>query len=434
MINLYDVPLFMADDAEPGHSMKGEKSGHDPEKDGIIYSRLKNGSIKLYELEKELSPLDAIRVRRMFIEQETGTALENIGIFSLDIERVVKRNCENMIGTVQVPVGVAGPLLVDGEYAKGSYYLPLATTEGALVASVNRGCSAITRAGGAQVRILHDGMTRAPVFAADTIVHAKQVADWVATHRDDLRAVAESTTSHGKMTDVVTYIAGTSVFVRIEFDTKDAMGMNMVTIASAKVAELIAEHTGARLIALSGNMCTDKKPAAINGIMGRGRSVVAGIALSHELIGQILKTDARSLFEVNYRKNLVGSARAGSMGFNAHAANVVAAMFIACGQDAAHAIDGSTCITTVDLTDSGVYISVTLPSLPVGTVGGGTGLETQQECLKILGVAGSGNPPGTNARKLGEIIGAGVLAGELSLLGALAAQHLARAHQQLGRG
>jgi len=434
MINLYDVPLFMADDAEPGDSMKGKKSGHDSEKDGIIYSRLKNGSCKLYELEKELSPLDAIRVRRVYIEQETGTTLENIGIFSLDIERVVKRNCENMIGTVQVPVGVAGPLLIDGEYAQGRYYLPLATTEGALVASVNRGCSAITRAGGAQVRILHDGMTRAPVFAADTIVHAKQVADWVATHRDDLRGVAESTTSHGKMTDVVTYIAGTSVFVRIEFDTKDAMGMNMVTIASAKVAELIAEHTGARLIALSGNMCSDKKPAAINGIMGRGRSVVAGISLSHELIGQILKTDARSLFEVNYRKNLVGSARAGSMGFNAHAANVVAAMFIACGQDAAHAIDGSTCITTVDLTDSGVYISVTLPSLPVGTVGGGTGLETQQECLKILGVAGSGNPPGTNARKLGEIIGAGVLAGELSLLGALAAQHLARAHQQLGRG
>jgi hydroxymethylglutaryl-CoA reductase (NADPH) len=191
MINLYDVPLFMADDAEPGDSMKGKKSGHDSEKDGIIYSRLKNGSCKLYELEKELSPLDAIRVRRVYIEQETGTTLENIGIFSLDIERVVKRNCENMIGTVQVPVGVAGPLLIDGEYAQGRYYLPLATTEGALVASVNRGCSAITRAGGAQVRILHDGMTRAPVFAADTIVHAKQVADWVATHRDDLRGVAE---------------------------------------------------------------------------------------------------------------------------------------------------------------------------------------------------------------------------------------------------
>ena len=425
----------MADDAEHrGDSIRGEGSGRDTGDEDIIYTQLKNGSLKLYELEKELPPLDAIRARREFIEKETGTTLEKLGIFSIDIERVVKRNCENMIGTVQVPVGVAGPLLVQGEYAQGSYYLPLATTEGALVASVNRGCSAITRAGGAQVCILHDGMTRAPVFAAENVVHAKQVADWVAAHHDELRAAAESTTSHGKMTGVVTYIAGTSVFVRLEYDTKDAMGMNMVTIASAKVAEIIAQGTGARLIALSGNMCTDKKPAAINGIMGRGRSVVAGVALSHDLISQILKTDAKNLFEVNYRKNLVGSARAGSMGFNAHAANVVAAMFIACGQDAAHAIDGSTCITTVDLTDSGVYIAVTLPSLPVGTVGGGTGLETQQECLQILGVAGGGNPPGTNAKKLGEIIGAGVLAGEISLLGAIAAQHLARAHQQLGRG
>ncbi|MFA5346882.1 MAG: hydroxymethylglutaryl-CoA reductase (NADPH) [Methanoregula sp.] len=425
----------MADDAERrGESVPVEGSGRDPEKESIIFTKLKNGSYKIYELEKEFPPLDAIRLRRAFIEQETGTTLENIGIFSIDIERVVKRNCENMIGTVQVPVGVAGPLIVAGEYAQGSFYLPLATTEGALVASVNRGCSAISKAGGAHARILHDGMTRAPVFAVDSIVHARQVADWVTAHRDDLRAAAESTTSHGKMTDVVTYIAGTSVFVRIEFDTKDAMGMNMVTIASAKVAELIAKGTGARLIALSGNMCTDKKPAAINSIMGRGRSVVAGVALSHDFISGILKTDAKSLFEVNYRKNLVGSARAGSMGFNAHAANVVAAMFIACGQDAAHAIDGSTCITTVDLTDSGVYISVTLPSLPVGTVGGGTGLETQQECLRILGVAGGGNPPGANARKLAEIIGGGVLAGEISLLGALAAQHLARAHQKLGRG
>jgi hydroxymethylglutaryl-CoA reductase (NADPH) len=420
----------MADDGE----RRGEGSSRDPEKEGLIYTKLKNGSCKLYELEKELPPIDAIRVRRAFIERETGTTLENLGIFSIDIDRVVKRNCENMIGTVQVPVGIAGPVLVDGEYVNGSYYLPLATTEGALVASVNRGCSAITQAGGAQVRILHDGMTRAPVFATDNVVHARQVADWVAIHHDELRAAAESTTSHGKMTGVTTYIAGTSVFVRIEFDTKDAMGMNMVTIASAKVAELIAQGTGARLIALSGNMCTDKKPAAINGIMGRGRSVVAGIALSHDSISQILKTDAKSLIEVNYRKNLVGSARAGSMGFNAHAANIVAAMFIACGQDAAHAIDGSTCITTVDLTESGVYVSVTLPSLPVGTVGGGTGLETQQECLRIIGVAGGGNPPGTNARKLAEIIGAAVLAGEISLLGALAAQHLARAHQQLGRG
>jgi hydroxymethylglutaryl-CoA reductase (NADPH) len=423
----------MADDA--GHPAgTGADAGHDNEREMTVFTRLRDGSLKLYEIEKEVSPIDAIRIRREFIEQETGTTLENIGIFSIDIDRVVKRNCENMIGTVQVPVGVAGTIRINGTFAQGNYWLPLATTEGAVVASVNRGCSAISKAGGADVRILHDGMTRAPVFATDSVTHAVAVCDWVADHQDELRTVAESTTSHGKLNGMVTFVAGTSVFVRLEFDTKDAMGMNMVTIASAKVADLIAEGTGAQLIALSGNMCTDKKPAAINGIMGRGRSVVAGVALSHDLIAQIFKTDAKTIHEVNYRKNLVGSARAGSMGFNAHAANVVAAMFIACGQDAAHAIDGSTCITTVDLTETGVYVAVTLPSLPVGTVGGGTGVETQQECLKLLGVAGGGTPPGANAKKLGEIIGAAVLAGELSLLGALAAQHLARAHQQLGRG
>jgi hydroxymethylglutaryl-CoA reductase (NADPH) len=425
----------MAD--ESGHREdkgNGAKAGHNHEKDTIIHTKLKDGSLRIYELENELAPVDAVRFRREYIEKETGTTLEHIGTFSIDIGRVVKRNCENMIGTVQVPVGVAGPIRINGGHAQGSYWLPLATTEGALVASVNRGCSAITKAGGVDVRILHDGMTRAPVFATDSVTHAVQVCDWVTVHRDELKAAAESTTSHGKLTGIVTFVAGTSVFVRLEFDTKDAMGMNMVTIASAKVADLIAQGTGARLIALSGNMCTDKKPAAINGILGRGRSVVAGVALSHDLIRSVLKTNATSLHEVNYRKNLIGSARAGAMGFNAHAANVVAAMFIACGQDAAHSIDGSTCITTVDLTETGVYVAVTLPSLPVGTVGGGTGVETQQECLRLLGVAGSGTPPGTNAKKLAEIIGAAVLAGELSLLGALAAQHLARAHQQLGRG
>jgi len=382
--------------------------------------RLKDGSLKLYALEKELPPEEAVRVRRAFIEGETGTPLPAIGSFTIGIDRVVKRNIENMIGAVQVPVGVAGPLMVHGEYASGPYYIPLATTEGALVASVNRGCSLITRAGGADVRIMRDGMTRAPVFATRDIIHAKETADWVETHTAEIREAAESTTKHGEFLKARTYIAGTSVFVRLEFDTKDAMGMNMVTIA--------------RLVSLSGNMCTDKKPAAINLVQGRGKTVVAGVRLSEALIADLLKTDAETLLEVNYRKNLVGSARAASFGFNAQAANVVAGIFIACGQDAAHVVEGSTAITTVDRVEGGVYVSVSIPSLPVGTVGGGTGVETQHECLAMLGVAGGGDPPGANAKAFGEIVAAAVLAGELSLLGALAAQHLARAHQNLGRG
>ena len=396
--------------------------------------RLRDGSLKLYALEKELPPEEAVRVRRAFIEGETGTALPAVGSFSIGIDRVVKRNIENMIGTVQVPLGVAGPLRVKGEYADGSYYLPLATTEGALVASVNRGCSLITRAGGADVRIMRDGMTRAPVFAARDVPHARDVAAWVESHVGEIREAAESTTKHGEFIEAVTYVAGTSVYVRLELDTKDAMGMNMATIAGQKVGELIERETGARLIATSGNMCTDKKPAAINLVRGRGKTVVAGVRLTDTMVVELLKTDTETLIEANYRKNLVGSARAASFGFNAHAANVVAATFIACGQDPAHVVEGSTAITTVDRVDGGVYVSVTLPSLPVGTVGGGTGVDTQHECLAMLGVAGGGDPPGTHAKAFAEIIAAGVLAGELSLLGALAAQHLARAHQDHGRG
>jgi hydroxymethylglutaryl-CoA reductase (NADPH) len=395
--------------------------------------RLKKGSLKLYALESGLPPEEAVRVRRAFIEQETGTDLSATGSFSIPIDRAAARNCENMIGTVQVPVGVAGPLLVKGEYANGSFFIPLATTEGALVASVNRGCGVITRAGGAEARIFRDGITRAPVFAARDIPHARSICDWVASHREEIARAAESTTSHGKLTGITTATGGTSVFVRLEFDSKDAMGMNMVTIASAKAAEIIAGATGARLIALSGNFCTDKKPAAVNLVMGRGRSVAAGVFLPDDLVRDVLKTDAATLAEVNLRKNLVGSARAGSFGFNAHAANIVAALFIACGQDPAHVVEGSLAITTVDPAEGGVYVSVTLPSLPVGTVGGGTGIATQHECLTLLGVAGGGDPPGTHAKKFAEIIACAVLAGELSLLGALGAQHLARAHQQLGR-
>jgi hydroxymethylglutaryl-CoA reductase (NADPH) len=396
--------------------------------------RLKNGTLKLHALEKEVPAPEAIRIRRAFIEGEAGVQLPKLGSFTMDPSTAVTRNIENMVGAVQIPVGVAGPIRVRGEHARGDYYLPLATTEGALVASVNRGCGAITRAGGADVRILRNGMTRAPVFATRDILHAKAVKDFVDGNRAALAAAAAETTSHGELTGAMTFVTGTTVHVRLEFDTKDAMGMNMVTIASERIAALIEEQTGAHLVALSGNLCTDKKPAAVNGILGRGKTVVAGVMLTDTLVSEVFKTDARTLAEVNYRKNLVGSARAGSLGFNAHAANVIAALFIACGQDAAHVVEGSGAFTTAEEQEGGVYVSVTIPALQIGTVGGGTGLDTQRECLSLLGVAGGGTPPGSNAAGFAEIAGCAVLAGELSLLGALAAGHLARAHKALGRG
>jgi hydroxymethylglutaryl-CoA reductase (NADPH) len=396
--------------------------------------RIKEGTLKLHTLENELPPRDAIKTRRTYLEQECKISLSRLGSFTIDVDRVVKRNIENMIGAVQIPVGVAGPVTVKGEWASGSYYLPLATTEGALVASVNRGCSAIRRAGGAQVRILRDGMTRAPVFAARDVGHAKEVADWIPAHLGELQEVAQATTAHGRLMGCVPYVTGTSVYARFEFDTKDAMGMNMVTIASERMSERIETATGARLIALSGNLCTDKKPAAINLIEGRGKTVIAGISLPADMIRSVFKTEPETLVEVNYRKNLLGSARAGSLGFNAQAANVIAAMYLACGQDAAHVVEGSSAITSAEMQGEAVYVAVTLSALQVGTVGGGTGLDTQRECLSLLGVAGGGDPPGTHAKKFAEIIACGVLAGELSLLGALGARHLARAHETLGRG
>ena len=390
---------------------------------------LRTGELKLYALEKYMEADEAVKIRREYIEEITGADLSSVGKYTIPIDRVVSRNIENMIGCVQIPLGTAGPLSVNGEYAKGSFWIPLATTEGALIASINRGCSAISKAGGADVRIFHDAMTRAPVFAAKNILHAADSVHWIEENFSAIKEAAENTTSHGKLESISTYTAGTSVYVRMSYKTGDAMGMNMATIASEAASKIIEEATGLRLIASSGNMCCDKKPAAINAVEGRGKTVSAGVFLSDELIRTVLKTEARLLIEVNMRKNLVGSARAGALGFNAHAANVVAALFLACGQDAAHVVEGSNCITTAEAVEGGVYVSVTLPSLQVGTVGGGTSVACQNECLRMLDCAGDGK-----AMKFAEIAASAVLAGELSLLSALAAGQLGKAHKELGRG
>jgi hydroxymethylglutaryl-CoA reductase (NADPH) len=338
-----------------------------------------------------------------------------------------------MIGAVQVPLGVAGPLRINGEYANGEFYIPLATTEGALVASAHRGCSVITASGGANVRIFDDKMTRAPVFMAKDVIGAKKLVEWVKENFMRLKEKSEATTRFGKLLSIEPFVAGRSVFLRFAYDTKDAMGINMVTIATEAAVDLILSKNDAELVALSGNMCTDKKPAAINAITGKGKTVSADVVLNREIIREKLKTTPEKMAEVNYRKNLVGSARAGSLGFNAHAANIAAAIFIACGQDAAHVVEASNAMTLMELTDDGLYCSVTLPSLAVGTVGGGTGIGAQHECLRMLGTAGAGDPPGANSKKLAEIVAAAVLAGEISLIGALAAGHLAKAHAELGR-
>ena len=397
-----------------------------------LVDRVRDGDIRLHELEEHADAGAAADARRRFVEADAGVDLDAVGSYGFPAERA-DANIENMIGAAQVPMGVAGPVTVHGGAVDGARYLPMATTEGALLASVNRGCSVVDAAGGATARVTKSGMTRAPVFRVAGVAEAEALVEWVRDNEGTLREAAEATTSHGELLDVTPYVVGDSVFLRFRYDTKDAMGMNMATIATRAAAEAIEEATTASLIALSGNLCTDKKPAAINAVEGRGRSVTADVTIPREVVESRLHTTPEAIAEVNRRKNLVGSAKAGSLGFNAHVANVVAAMFLATGQDAAQVVEGSNAITTAEARDDGLYVSVSLASLEVGTVGGGTKLPTQGEGLDLLGVAGGGDPPGSNADALAECIAAGALAGELSLLAALGSRHLSSAHESLGR-
>jgi hydroxymethylglutaryl-CoA reductase (NADPH) len=397
-----------------------------------LVDAVEDGELRLHELERHADADTAAAARRRLVAAETEADLETIGEYAFDAAEA-EPNIENMLGAVQVPMGIVGPIKIDGGAVEGEKRLPLATTEGALVASVNRGCAAIRAADGATARVLKNEMTRAPVFRVGNVAEASETAAWVRGNVDRLAEAAESTTSHGELREVTPYVVGDNVFLRFGYETRDAMGMNMATIATEAACEVVTEATPAELVALSGNLCSDKKPAAINSIEGRGRTVAADVEIPRELVEQYFKTTPEAIAEANTRKNLVGSAKAGSLGFNAHAANTVAAAFLATGQDVAQVVEGSNAITTADVRDGDLYASLTIASLEVGTVGGGTKLSTQSEALDVVGVGGGGDPPGSNADALAEVITTAALAGELSLLGALASNHLASAHEELGR-
>lgn len=401
--------------------------------DSQLLERLREGELAVHELEDEASPDEAADVRRRYIEEKEGVSLAETGAEHDSAEAT--NNIENTIGATRVPLGVAGPLRVKGEYAEGDYRLPMATTEGALVASTNRGCSTITEAGGATARVLKDAMTRAPVFRVSGVKGAASLLDWIDDNLETLKQAAESTTDHGELLRAKPYVAGDNVYVRFAYATGDAMGMNMATVASRAACEVIEQETDAELIALSGNVCADKKPAAINAVEGRGRTVAADVVLPRSVVEEKLKTTPEAVTEVNERKTLVGSARAGSFGANAHAANVLAAVYLATGQDPAQVVEGASAYTIASVRNGGdgLYFSTTIPALEIGTVGGGTRLPTQNEGLSLLGVEGGGEPAGSNAKEFAEVIAGAVLAGELSLHAALASRHLDEAHERLAR-
>jgi hydroxymethylglutaryl-CoA reductase (NADPH) len=402
----------------------------------ILIDELAAGLLSFHQIPGHYTGIEKAELRREAVERRTGVTLDHMGRFSFDADRVGTQNCENLIGVTQVPMGVIGPIRIRGQYVHDEELLvPLATTEGALIASTNRGCRALREAGGAVVRVDDVGITRAPVFRTSGIVQSQMLLEWIQDHYEEIRAHVESGSKFLKLIDIRPQVMGTTVFLRFRFETGDAMGMNMATIACDRVIEdLIEPETGVECVSLSGNFCVDKKPSAINFLEGRGKRVFAEVALDKHVLEKVLKTSARALVEVQYRKNLLGSIAAGSMGFNAHYANILAAFFLATGQDPAQVGEAAVGVTCIEQRGpEGVIASVFLPDVPLAAIGGGTSLGTQSEALKMLGIVVDSNRPGAAVRRLAEILGAAVLAGELSLLSALTSRDLARAHERLGR-
>ncbi len=370
---------------------------------------------------------DQVDKRRRWVEQQTGADLETIGRFSISSE-AMRSNIENPIGAVQMPVGVAGPLRVRGEHAEGDFYVPLATTEGALVRSYERGMVALTRAGGAEARVLLDENRVSPIFHFASLGEATDFCRRLPEHFDDLRAAAEATTSHGRLLRVTPLISGRKVIVDFSYFTADAQGMNMIVKATeAACRYLRREVTAARYHIFSGYNSEKRASGSIlRG--GKGKKVTAGVRLEERIVRSVLHTTPGELAEL-WEATVLGHLHTGALGYNGHYANGLTALFIATGQDVANVANSAVGVTQFERTDRGdLYASVTLPSLSVATVGGGTSLGTSRECLEMLGCSGSGH-----ALKLAEITAATMLAGELSMGAAIASGEFVAAHEAYGR-
>jgi len=362
--------------------------------------------------------------RRKFLEKELNINLTSLNQVLIDDEKQI--HCENLIGAISLPLGVAGPLHIHGNHVKGERYIPMATTEGALVASVARGCKSINLSGGVNTYAFRMGTTRGPVFYTASLEKSKSFYTWMRANEKKLAAVAEKTSNHLKYIKSDMKTLGNYAYVRFYFDTQDAMGMNMVTIASQAINQFIEKETGIKCLSLSGNFCVDKKPAWSNFINNRGYKAWAEVVLRKEIIKTVLKSTAKKIFNVWLAKCMVGSAMSGSLGFNGQFANIIAAVFAATGQDLAHIGEGSMGITTMNIMENeDLYVSVYLPDLMIGTIGGGTKLKTQTETRNIMKVV--------HPAELVEIISGAVLAGEISLLSSLEEGSLAQTHEKFGR-
>ncbi|KAK9074832.1 hypothetical protein SSX86_003151 [Deinandra increscens subsp. villosa] len=415
----------------------GKVPRHTAEEDDEIVKMVVGGSIPSYALESKLGDCKrAAGIRREAVQRITGKSLSGLPLEGFDYDSILGQCCEMPVGYVQIPVGIAGPLLLNG----AEFSVPMATTEGCLVASTNRGCKAIYVSGGATCILLKDGMTRAPVVRFGTAKRAAELKQFLEDpmNFDTLAVVFNKSSRFGRLQSVRCAIAGKNLYIRFSCATGDAMGMNMVSKGVQNVLDFLNDDfPDMDVMGISGNYCADKKPAAVNWIEGRGKSVVCEAVIKEEVVQKVLKTTVPALVELNMLKNLTGSAMAGALGgFNAHASNIVSAVYLATGQDPAQNVESSHCITMMEAVNEGkdLHISVTMPSIEVGTVGGGTQLASQSACLNLLGVKGaSKDEPGSNSRVLATIVAGSVLAGELSLMSAISAGQLVKSHMKYNR-
>ncbi len=402
--------------------------------DGVV-EKLRSHSIKETPLLPRI-PRDAAwskqdQERRLSILAKQGITFEYLnGKKVIDDPTIFQGNIESYVGLAQIPVGVIGPLRINGLHANGDFYIPMATTEGALVASHNRGARVISLSGGARVMCLTERVSRAPGFLFNNIIEAGKFLLWSTQQYESFKQVAETTTRHGKLMDIRTTFEGNHVYLNFEYFTGDASGQNMVTIATNAICKYILENSPVkpRRWYIESNMSGDKKATAMSYLFVRGKKVTAEVVIPRKLSVRMLHITPEDMME--YAKmSVVGAAQTGSIGVQGHYANGLASIFIACGQDAACVSEASVGITRVDITeDKDLYMSVSLPNLIVGTIGGGTRFPTQNECLRMMGCTEQGT-----ARKFAEICTALVLAGELSIMAALAAGEFAQAHEQYAR-
>ncbi len=370
-----------------------------------------------------------IKARQKFVEAYTGVGLKHIPHYSFD-PHITKGNIENFTGVAQIPLGFAGPIQVNGEHAQGEFIVPMATTEGTLVASYNRGMKVLNLSGGATVTVVGDAMQRAPVFIFDSAREARDFVDWVQEHFEQVKEEAEGTSSVAKLTYIDYYLSNKFAYLRFNYTTGDAAGQNMVGRATFVASSWIIDNYPGNITRfyLESNLATDKKASQVNVMRTRGKRVIAEATIPRDVLIQRMRVEPESL-AYHYGVANVGALLSGANNNGLHSANGITAIFIATGQDVANVSESSAGILYAELTpEKDLYISITIPSLIVATYGGGTGLATQRENLEILGCYGKGK-----VKKFAEIVAATVLAGEISLAAAISTTDWVSSHERYGR-